>query len=187
MLFFILLSLIILAAISEALIFQGHYKAFRIPNVSMEPTFHVNDRVIVDQRAYKDKAPQRGDIIVFKLTIMGKTKLWCKRIVGLPGEKLEIKEQKIFINDKPVSLPWFPNIPLEAQKGWGKQLESVPMKALIPEDNYYVLGDNLRHSFDSRHFDFVARRNIRGKVVMFYSGKMPIQKIVKLILTGKTN
>ncbi|NEQ26893.1 MAG: signal peptidase I [Microcoleus sp. SIO2G3] len=131
-----------------------------IPSESMVPTLEVNDRLIVEKVSYHFHSPERGDIIVFWPTEELRRQnpslrdAFIKRVIGLPGEKVEVRAGKVFINDQPLSEN-YTEAPPEYQ--WGPQT--------IPPDSYLVLGDNRNNSYDSHFWGFVPRQNIIGHAV----------------------
>lgn len=145
---------IIIALILALIIRTFIIQVFYIPSGSMEPTLLIRDRIVVSKFIYKFRDPKRMDVIVFRYPKQkpGEQKRdFIKRIIGLPGEKLFIKEGVVYINRKPVK-------------------ETHPMKKddatygpiNIPEDKYFVMGDNRPNSADSRVWGFVPRKNIAG-------------------------
>lgn len=168
----------IIAMIARTFIVQ----AFKIPTKSMEPTLHgdprYGDRVLVNKFAYHTHKPQRGDIIVFKtVNIPGLDfrKDYIKRLAGLPGESIEIKQGKIYINDILIDTPnifdriGYTNSSMLRKFGgilgpYGLENQSVE----IPEGHYFALGDNSAHSNDSRVWGFVPEENLIGKAFMIY-------------------
>lgn len=131
-----------------------------IPSKSMEPTLNVDDRLLGSRIAYKKVSPIRNDIIVFKHKSESK-KLFIKRIIGLPGETIEIKNNAIYINNE--KLESYGYSILEDMKGnYGPYL--------IPDDSYFVLGDNRNNSLDSRFWDdpFVKKDEIKAKILIKY-------------------
>ncbi|MBW4623505.1 MAG: signal peptidase I [Cyanosarcina radialis HA8281-LM2] len=129
---------------------------------SMLPTIELNDRVIVDKLIYDSTAPQRGDIIVFNptktLEQQNYRDAFIKRIVGLPGEKVEIKGGKVYISDRPLIENYIAQAPLY---NWGPET--------VPANSYFVLGDNRNNSFDSHQWGFVPQDKIIGKATeIFY-------------------
>lgn len=169
------------AWMGTALLLPASYKTFRVPDSSMQPAFQTDQRVVVDRKAYQNAGPQRGDIIVFELTAKGRTRLHCKRVTGLPGETLEIRDGKLFIDGQETEVPGRPDIPVNAVGVAGSdQTKAV----LIPQGAYYVLGDNPARSFDSRYFGPVFLTEVYGKVITNYRGKPRLQKIVRLIKTS---
>lgn len=132
----------------------------QVPTGSMENTIHVGDRVMGNRLAYLFSSPERGDIAIFRLPD-DESKLYIKRIIGLPGDTVEIREGKVYLNDNasPLEEPYL----LETPTGnFGPYL--------IPEGHYFMLGDNRENSLDSRYWDrqFVPRKNILAKAEFCY-------------------
>ncbi|MBW4690217.1 MAG: signal peptidase I [Lyngbya sp. HA4199-MV5] len=130
-----------------------------IPSGSMLPTLQINDRLIVDKLGYHFKAPQRGDIVVFSPTdTLEKQNFhdaFIKRVIGLPGDKVEVKDGRVFINDKPLDEDYIADRP---------QYQYGPVT--VPQDQYLVLGDNRNNSYDSHYWGFVPRDHIIGRAVV---------------------
>lgn len=123
---------------------------------SMEPTLEIGQRLIISKIAYFFHEPERGDIIVFDPphTQQGD---FVKRIIGLPGESVEIKEGTVYIHKEDGSI-----LPLD--EPYIKEPSTRPFNgATIPENEYFVLGDNRNNSSDSRTGWTVPRQNIVGK------------------------
>lgn len=144
------------------------YKTYYIPSESMAPTLQVNDRVMSDRLTQGSNSPQRGEIVIFrppnKLTEMMQgaieitnTTVFVKRVVGLPGEVIEVREGKVFINNQPLPEPYLAESP---DYLWG------PVK--IPPDAYVVFGDNRNNAFDSHFWGVVPRDHLVGKVFWRY-------------------
>ena len=134
-------------------------QAFKIPSHGMAPTLQIGDRIFVNKRAYLTVMPQRGDIIVFK-NPQDMKKSFLKRVVGLPGETLEIKDGKVIINGNAVESKFH----YYNAGDYGKESEKIE----IPLNNYYVLGDDSESSRDSRHFGFIPSKYIIGKATKIY-------------------
>ena len=141
---------------------------YTIPTASMLPTMKVGDTFTVNRFAYDASNPiNRFDIVIFNapeasLKRSGDKKgtVFCKRVVGLPGEKVEIKSGQVFINESPLNEPF--------QKIADKSnFQSI----VIPQDEYFVLGDNRPNSVDSRFEECstIKRNDILGKVTQIYS------------------
>lgn len=163
-------------------------QAFKIPTGSMEPTLHGDpnngDRVLVNKFVYSLREPKRGDIIVFQtVNISGLDfkKDYIKRLVGLPGDQIEIKDGRIFINNKILKKPsifkkiYYMNTDLRrtsygSEGGFGL----LGKKIIVPNDHYFVLGDNSPVSRDSRYWGFVPRENLIGKAFLTY---WPLKRI----------
>jgi signal peptidase I len=139
-------------------------KSYNIPAGSMLPTLQVNDRIIIDRTAYKDRAPQRGDIIVFtpnqRLRQEKFKDPFVKRIIGLPGEIVKIKNGKVYINGKALKEKYISESP-----------EYEYQSPVIPANSYFVLGDNRNNSYDSHYWGFVPRELIVGKLIWKVSSK----------------
>ncbi len=143
-------------------------RAFKIPSSSMYPTLQIGDRIFVNRFAYKLSDPKRGDIAVFIYPV-DKKRDFIKRIIALPGETVEIRNSRILVNGKLVSNPSFiPNNTYYNTGQYGKQ------KIHVPENKYFVLGDNSSNSKDSRCWGFVPSENLKGKAFLIY---WPLRRI----------
>jgi signal peptidase I len=147
-------------------------QAFKIPSGSMEPTLLIGDHIIVNKFIYGIKAPfinktiipisepKRGDIIVFIYPV-DKEKDFIKRVIGLPGEQIEIKSKKIFINGELFDDPFgVYSKSLKRNENFGP--------IIVPTNNLFVMGDNRDHSYDSRYWGFVPFESLKGKAVIIY-------------------
>ncbi|WP_341528690.1 signal peptidase I [Nostoc sp. UHCC 0302] len=150
-----------------------------IPSGSMEPTLHGTpnqweaDKIIVDKLKYKFSDPQRGDIVVFSPTQELQKEQYqdafIKRVIGLPGDKVELKDGRVYINNKPLQEE---NYLSSAQRTAidvclsGQQPPYLKTPKTIPTDSYLVLGDNRNSSYDSRCWGVVPRQNIIGRAVL---------------------
>ena len=133
-----------------------------IPSGSMENTIMTGDRLFGNRLAYNRKSPERGDIIIFRFPD-DETQNYVKRVVGLPGETIEIKEAKIYIDGSAVPLAED-----YLKEEW--KVATGPYYFEVPEDSYLVLGDNRNNSWDARYWDntFVTKEAILGKAVFRY-------------------
>jgi signal peptidase I len=152
-----------------------------IPSGSMLPTLQINDRLIIDKLGYKFGEPKRGDIVVFNPTEALSTTYkdaFIKRIVGLPGEKLEVKNGRVYVNGRPLEEKYVaskldPAAPINGNSQHQQtEINDCPpnMRFLeqpqtVPPDSYLVMGDNRQHSYDSRCWGFVPRENIIGRAI----------------------
>jgi signal peptidase I len=136
-------------------------QTFSIPSASMYPTLKVKDRLLVEKLAYQYRDVRRGEIIVFKtpksVQVRNNDKIedFVKRVVGLPGETVEIKANQVLINGKPLNEPYLP-------KGI---VTTGDQRVIVPIDQYFVMGDNRGDSFDSRGWGTVPRSLIVGRVL----------------------
>ena len=139
-------------------------EAYKISSGAMIPTLRVGDRIFADKAIYKQTAPKRGDVAVFVAPDeVGKS--YIKRVVGLPGETVEIKDGKALINGAVITEP--AAFKRNHYYNKGKYAKAgQPIK--IPEDSYFVLGDNSSSSKDSRYFGFVPRKSFIGKAFKIY-------------------
>jgi len=131
-----------------------------IPSGSMENTIMTKDRVIASRLHYLFSEPERGDIIVFKFPDDEKTN-FVKRVIGLPGETVEIKEGIVYIDGVKLEEPYLKETPRVEDNG----------PYVVPEDSYFMLGDNRNDSADSRAWrttNYVHKSKILGKVAFKY-------------------
>ncbi|MGF1523123.1 MAG: signal peptidase I [Leptolyngbyaceae cyanobacterium] len=147
---------IVLALGIRAFVAEARY----IPSGSMEPTLEINDRLVVEKVSYHFNPPERGDIVVFRppesLFKPGQRRdAFIKRIIGLPGDTVEIADGTVFVNDEALTEDYIKEQPLS---DWGPET--------VPDGFYLVLGDNRNSSFDSRSWGFVAQEDIIGKAVV---------------------
>ncbi len=141
-----------------------------IPSGSMEPTLQINDRLIVDKVSYRIQSPQRGDIVVFNPTDTLKAQnfndAFIKRVIGLPGDKVEVKDGRVLINGIPLPEEYIADKP---------QYQYGPVK--VPLNSYLMLGDNRNNSYDSHYWGFVPRDRIIGKAVVRF---WPLKRVGEL-------
>ena len=151
-----------------------------IPSGSMLPTLQINDRLIIDKLGYKFTEPKRGDIVVFNPpeALSDYKDAFIKRIVGLPGEKLEVKNGRVYVNGRPLEEKYVasklePAAPINGNSQHQQtEIDDCPpnMRFLdrpqtVPPDSYLVMGDNRQHSYDSRCWGFVPEENIIGRAI----------------------
>ncbi len=155
----------LIAAVLAVLIRTFLLGPYKIPTGSMRPTFMEGDRIFVDKVSYRFREPERGDIIVFKYPLDMK-KDFVKRLAGLPNDKLEIKEGKLFVNDEPLLDPPFSDHYYYNRDDWDFAREGEIY--LIPPEHYFALGDNSAQSSDSRNWGFVPKKNVVGKAFFIW-------------------
>jgi signal peptidase I len=143
---------------------QRYFRAFWTPSVSMMPTLVVGDSFFVDLFAYRRREPARGDVAVVVSPVDGQTHL-VKRIVGMPGDTLEIRRKSVLINGDVLQEPWsLLRSPEVVDQGPRDNFGPVT----IAPNRYFVLGDHRDRSYDSRFWGPVPRKNVFGKVVFLY-------------------
>jgi len=155
---------VIIAVILALIIRTFIVQAFKIPTGSMRPTLIEGDRILVNKFIYKFKEPKRGDVIVF-VSPEDKKKDFIKRLVGLPGEKVEIANGTILVNDRALSEGLVMRERYYYNRGdFGVKGEAVE----VPEDALYALGDNSISSRDSRYWGFLPKKYLIGKAFLIY-------------------
>lgn len=127
----------------------------RVQGVSMERTFENGELLLTEKISYHVSRIQRGDVIVFKAPIE-KNADFIKRVIGLPGDELEVKDNSVYINGLKLDEPYI-SVPTEGDT-----------KLTIPKDEIFVMGDNRTSSSDSRSFGPIAESSIEGKVWLVY-------------------
>jgi len=153
------------AMISAAIIFPIRYfliQPFFVKGASMEPNFHDKEYLIIDEISYRFAPPERGQVVVFRYP-RNPQEYFIKRIIGLPGEEVQIKDGKVIIFNAayPEGLTLDEKY-LPADFSTYNQDET---KTVVRSDEYYVLGDNRGASKDSRYFGVVNKSFITGKVL----------------------
>lgn len=137
------------------------FQPFFVKGQSMEPNFEDGDYLIVDELSYRLRDPQRGEVIVFKFP-QDQTQRYIKRIIGLPGETVEIKDNTVTIfgeNSKVQVLDESTYLP-EGIQTMGN------LRITMADNEYFVLGDNRIASYDSRRWGAVPREDIIGRVLV---------------------
>lgn len=165
---------IILALIIRTFIVQ----AFKIPSGSMEDTLAIGDHILVskfiygtkipfsDKRFLKIRDPQRGDVIVFEYP-EDPSKDFIKRVIGLPGDEVQVISKTVFVNGKPYANPH--EVHKEKDVIPAAQNPRDNTKAIkVPEGSYFVMGDNRDRSYDSRFWGFVKMDKIKGLAFIKY-------------------
>lgn len=166
-----LIVALILAFIIRSFVVQ----AFKIPSGSMLQTLQIGDHLLVTKFAYGVKipftnsmiiereGPERSDIIVFEFP-EDPSKDFIKRVVAVPGDVVEIREKKLFLNGEEQHESYIQHVDTST---------TVPRRdnfgpVMVPENKYFVLGDNRDESYDSRFWGFVERDTIAGKALILY-------------------
>jgi len=173
-------------------------QAFKIPSQSMEPTLLVGDHLLVnkfifagDGAWYEKLLPyrpvRRGDIIVFKFAYDDHP-YYVKRVIGLPGDHIRLVHERVIVNGAPLAEPYvihdalaadpfaanFPpsreNAGIEMRPEWAAQILNHVQQGelVVPPGEYFVLGDNRDHSWDSRYWGFVDGHAIMGRPIVIY-------------------
>lgn len=192
----VVLALLVLFVVRTVVV-----EAFKIPTSSMEGTLMAGDFLLVNKAVYGAEipgvgitlpsfgAPERGEIVVFNPP-HEPNKHYVKRLVGMPGDTLEMREKRLFVNGSQMREPYtrhqdargdavHPGMAWQARflVGGGRPGRYRPSRdnwgpIVVPEDRYFVLGDNRDNSEDSRYWGFVERESIRGRPwIVYYSSE----------------
>lgn len=133
-----------------------------VPSGSMENTIMTGDKVITFRLSYLFSDPKRGDIVVFPFPDDEETD-YIKRIIGLPGDQVEVKEGTVYINGNPLEEDYLLEPMFDDE-------ESNFGPVTVPDGHYFMMGDNRNYSIDSREWEnkFVSRDKIKGKAILKY-------------------
>jgi len=157
-------------------------QAFVIPSGSMLPTLRIGDYLLVNKFVYLFRPIRRGDIIVFKFP-QDEARDFIKRVVGLPGETLEIRDRQVFIDGKPLHEPYavFSEPPL-----FGSPVPYHLGPMVIPPGHLFMMGDNRDNSLDSRSWGLLEESKVVGEASIIYfsirSADIPYDALLPRIL-----
>ena len=175
-----ILIALVLALVIRAFLVQ----AFSIPSGSMEPTLLVGDYLLVNKLAYGVRnpftnsvliptgTPERGDVVVF-IYPQSPDKDYIKRVIGLPGDRIQIIDKKLYINGQLTQIPP-PSKNPEAPHAVYQDPEITQTErdnfgpVVVPQDSYFVMGDNRDKSYDSRFWGFVPMQALKGRAFIIY-------------------
>lgn len=173
-----LLRDVLFAGIIAVLIVVFVVQPVRVEGQSMMPKLHDQDRIFVNKYIYPlrewigDKEPiKRGDIVVL-LFPDDPSKSYIKRVVGLPGEEINVENGKLYVNGVQIDEPY-----LDAEY---LSSDSMPNKEVVRPHHYFVMGDNRRNSSDSRYWGQVPEKYIYGKAIFRYYPFTPVERVGKL-------
>jgi signal peptidase I len=170
-----LLRDVIFAGVIAILIVGFVVQPVRVEGQSMMPKLHDQDRIFVNKFIYPlrewigEKEPiKRGDIVVL-LFPDDPSKSYIKRVVGLPGEEVNVENGKLYINGMQIDEPYLDSEYLSS--------DSMPTSMRVKEHHYFVMGDNRRNSSDSRYWGLVPEKYIYGKAIFRYYPFTPVERI----------
>jgi signal peptidase I len=175
------LESLIVAVILALFVRTWVFQAFQIPTGSMENNLLIGDHLIINKMVFAptltglerailpNRDIHRGDIIVFKYP-KEPDRDFIKRVIGLPGEQLELRRKKIYINGQPLDEPYArflePPAP-DPQSGSGNLKENYgPVR--VPDGQYFMMGDNRDNSEDSRYWGFLPKSYMKGRALFIY-------------------
>jgi signal peptidase I len=142
------------AAVYATLIVTFGFQVARVEGQSMAPTLADQDRLIVNKLRYRLTSPQRGDIVMLYYPL-NPDKSFVKRVIAEEGDTVRVVDGRVYVNDVPMRDDFVP-AEYRSHDDWGPQV--------IPEGYYFVMGDHRNNSSDSRHWGFVPKKYIIGKV-----------------------
>ncbi len=144
---------IVIAFILSILIKTFLFEVILVDGYSMYPTLHEKDRIIASKLTYRISTPKRGDIVIFKNPDDMRLN-YIKRVIGVAGDRIEIRDGVVFVNGEPSEESYINEPPFDDF-----------YEQIVPEDTIFVLGDNRNHSRDSRdpNVGFIPLENVLGK------------------------
>lgn len=159
------LEALIIAMVTVFLVVRPFFlQAFYIPSESMRPTLTENDRILVNKLVYRVRCPHRHDVVVFRAPRdadpddpTGEEKDFVKRIVGLPGDTVEVRGGTVYVNEHPDQEAFNPEMP---------DYDMPPYT--VPHGKYFVMGDNRNHSSDSRRWGPLDADRLIGRAVVIF-------------------
>ena len=177
------LDALIAAALLALFLITFVIRTFYIPSVSMVPTLQVRDVLLVDEIAYRLGRPADGDVAVFTLPTGAKGTDYIKRVIGTPGESIEVANGTVYRNGNALSEPYENEAPTYDLKimrygiyvngrALNRRAAQIPPRALwqspdrVPEGFYFLLGDNRNYSDDSHVWGFVRKSNFIGRAFL---------------------
>lgn len=138
-------------------LFQIH----QIKGGSMEPNFHDEEQILTDKLTYRFRPPQRGEIVIFRAP-KNRELDYVKRVIGLPGETIKVADGRVFINQEALKESYLTNFVLTN----GGSFLPPNREFSVPENEYFVLGDNRLYSSDSREWGTVNKEDIIGRALI---------------------
>lgn len=153
-------------------------QAFKIPSGSMIPTLQIGDHILVNKLSYGIRSPfwgsyllnfkkaKRGDVVVF-IFPEDRSKDFIKRVVGIEGDMVEIREKKVYINGKPLEDPHAHFEGDRPERGVFNVRDNYGPRR-VPENHIFVMGDNRDRSYDSRYWGYVNLKDVKGRAFLIY-------------------
>ena len=153
-------------------------QAFKIPSGSMKNTLLIGDHILVNKFIYgiknpfnsntwiSVKQPKRKDIVVFKYPV-NPSQDYIKRVIGLPGDRIEVRNKKVYVNNQPQDEKYAIFLDNKIIPGNVQSRDNMG-PIIVPKDSLFVMGDNRDNSYDSRFWNFVDLKAVKGKAFILY-------------------
>jgi signal peptidase I len=170
---------IVIAVILALFVRTWVVRAFKIPTGSMENNLLIGDHLLVNKFVFGPEDGferallpvrdiRRGDIVVFKYPVEPERD-FIKRVIGLPGDTIELRAKKVYVNGQPQDEPYVHFL----TTSFGGEVTSMDVRerygpVTVPSDQYFVMGDNRDNSQDSRYWGYLPRSYVKGKAMMIY-------------------
>lgn len=145
---------------------DDYVQAFQIPTRSMLPSLLMGDHILANKTAYNNSGPSRGDIIVFDFP-EDTSRTYIRRVVGLGGDVIEIKNKQLYINDTKYNENYIIYVEAKSLPENSQPIDNYGPVS-VPKGSFFVLGDNRNHSYDSRYWGFLAADKVKGKAATIY-------------------
>jgi signal peptidase I len=175
---------IVIAVILALFIRTFVVQAFKIPTGSMENNLLIGDHLLVNKFIFGPSASllertllpggtmRRGDVVVFKYP-EEPDRDFIKRVIGLPGESIELREKKVYINGQPLEEPYVHFLQPPGSESEKHEVTSFDVRerygpVVVPLNQYFVMGDNRDNSQDSRYWGFLPRGYVKGRALVIY-------------------
>jgi len=159
-----ILQVIVFASAIFAFVYLLILQPHKIKGLSMSPNFPDGEYLLTDKVTYRFGEPERGDVVVFEPPTSTEGEEFIKRIIGLPGEKILIKNGKIYINGKLLKEDYIERNIYTSGGTFIQEEKGIT----VPSGQYIVLGDNRPHSADSRAWGYITKKAITGKAWLIY-------------------
>lgn len=179
LIFSVIISVVIALSIRTFVV-----QAFKIPSGSMLDTIQIGDQILVNKCIYKFKSPDRGDIIVFRYP-KDPSKDYIERVVAIGGDVIEIKNKQLYINGELVHESYVRHIDSQTLSNELSPRDNYG-PVTVPNNSYFVMGDNRDNSRDSRFWGFVESKYIKGKAFIIYWSLDKEKGTQRLDRIGKT-
>jgi signal peptidase I len=151
-------------------VYSGRIRSFFISTGSMAPALAAGDRVCMEGITHKVLPLRRGEVIAFKTDSIPDRggAVWTFRVVGLPGDRLQLREGTLYVNDAPAPMTNRKGVIAYSSRPVHTHLRPEHEPLAVPEGAYFVLGDNSERSFDSRFWGFLPRQDVLGRIWFCY-------------------